>query len=132
MGALSIGYAQHRLGEGLACGSSSSLSNQLSLPPEEREGRDRDFFLHKRKKKKKLSFLLWWWFDRIFLVSLEALGLKFLSSRTQITHMDSHIHTQTHILGITGCPGPSHPGFNFCWSPEIPFLPSRPDQNLAS
>ena len=52
MGALSIGYAQHRLGEGLACGSSSSLNNQLSLPPEERGGRDRDFFLHSRKKKK--------------------------------------------------------------------------------
>lgn len=67
MGALTIGYAQHRPGEGLAHGSSSSLSNHLSLPPEERGGRDRDFFLHKREEKKELSFLLWWWFDRIFL-----------------------------------------------------------------
>lgn len=132
MGALSIGYAQHRLGEGLACGSSSSLSNQLSLPPEERGGRDRDFFLHKRKKKQSCLFFsgggLIGFFCLFGSTGTEVLFFPY----TDNTHGLTHIHTQTYTLGITGCPGPNHLGFNFCWSPEIPFLPSRPDQNLAS
>lgn len=41
---------------------SSFLSYQLSILPEGREGRNRDFFFYTRekRKKKKLSFLLWW------------------------------------------------------------------------
>jgi len=54
-------------------GPSSFLSHQLSILPEGRGGRDRDyffFFTQEKKEKKKLSFLLWWWFGRF-----EAVGL---------------------------------------------------------
>lgn len=123
MGALSSGYAQHRPGEGLVRGSSSFLSNQLSLPPEESGGRDRDCFLHKRKKNSCLSF------SGGGLVGFFGLSG---SSRTQSSLLPTHIHTHvlTHIhtckhLGSLAALGPPQLEFYFCWSPEIPLFPQQ-------
>lgn len=124
MGALSSDYAQHRPGEGLARGSSSFLSNQLSLPPEESGGRDRDCFLHKRKKNSCLSF------SGGGLVGFFCLsgssGTEVLFSLHTYTHMYSHTyrHTCKH-LGSLAALGPPQLEFYFCWSPEIPLFPQQ-------
>ena len=123
MGALSSGYAQHRPGEGLARGSSSFLSNQLSLPPEESGGRDGDCFLHKRKKNSCLSFSGGGLVG--FFCPLEAAGLKFSSPYTY-THMYSHTYRHTcKQLGSLAALGPPQLEFYFCWSPEIPLFPQQ-------
>lgn len=91
MGALRSGYAQHRPGEGLARVSSSFLSSQLSLPLEERGGRDRDFFT--QEKRGKQSYHSFSGGGLVgFLVPLETVGLKFSS-----THTRTRAHTHVHI-----------------------------------
>lgn len=99
------------------CGSSSSLSNQLSFSPEGRRGRHRDFFTQRKKR----SFLLWWWLVGFF-------GLSGSSGTEVVFSLHSRMHVRT---WLTGRPVPTPASIVFLSASWAACLPQQPGLNPA-